>query len=322
VRRVVADIKSALLWRPSGAAASPLLWLLLALITIAEVLVARGGWQLGLILHITLLTALILIGALGSLGSSRTLIIALTLAPLIRILSLTLPFERIPPIAWYAVVAIPLLIVTWIVTRETGLSAREVGLRVNRLGPELLVAMGGISIGWVEYWILRPAPLAPSGSWPLLLVAALVLMIATGFTEELIFRGLLQTLAQRTLGLVGLVYVALLFTVMHAGNNSALDLLFVGAVGLFFGLLRLWGGSILGVTIAHGLANITLFLLMPNLTPEGEPALINYLPWVVAGSVLLVALGTALLYRTRPARLGRVALRKGVETTESPVTTA
>jgi len=48
-----------------------------------------------------------------------------------------------------------------------------------------------------------------------------------------------------------------------ATRRSLLDVLFVGVVGLFFGWVVHRTRSLLGVTLAHGLTNIILFLVMP-----------------------------------------------------------
>ena len=49
--------------------------------------------------------------------------LALTLAPLIRVLSLSLPLFRFPQAAWYPIVAIPLLLAAWVII----LFSRRVG---------------------------------------------------------------------------------------------------------------------------------------------------------------------------------------------------
>ncbi len=115
-----------------------------------------------------------------------------------------------------------------------------------------------------EYWILRPEPLVPAFEWTALVWPAFILLISTGLLEEMIFRGLLQRAAIDVLGLWGIGYVAILFAVLHTGYQSLLDVLFVlAAVGLFFGWIVYRTRSLLGVTLAHGLTNIVLFLVMP-----------------------------------------------------------
>jgi membrane protease YdiL (CAAX protease family) len=63
----------------------------------------------------------------------------------------------------------------------------------------------------------------------------------------------------------GILYVAALFAVLHFGYRSVLDVLFVFGVGGLFGWIVARTGSLVGVTLAHGLTNIMLFLVMPFL---------------------------------------------------------
>ena len=81
--------------------------------------------------------------------------------------------------------------------------------------------------------------------------------------EELIFRGVLQRSAVQAFSGWGIVYVSLLFAILHMGFLSWLDIIFVFAVALFFGWVVKKTGSLLGVTLSHGLTNIVLFLVAP-----------------------------------------------------------
>jgi DNA-binding XRE family transcriptional regulator len=146
---------------------------------------------------------------------------------------------------------------------------------------EALLMFGGIGLGAIEYAILRPTPLFQSFSWGMFLVAALTLTLSTGLPEELIFRGMLQRLALPTLGRWAIVYVALLFTAMHIGYKSILDVLFVFAVGMMFGKIVRQSGSIVGVTLAHATTNITLFLIMPHLVANQSGPSISESTWMI-----------------------------------------
>ena len=94
---------------------------------------------------------------------------------------------------------------------------------------------------------------------------AFILAIFTGLLEEVVFRGLMQRAAGEVLGRWGMLYVAVLFAVLHFGYKSPLDVIFVLAVGIFFGWVVARTHSLLGVTISHSLTNIILFLVMPFL---------------------------------------------------------
>jgi membrane protease YdiL (CAAX protease family) len=94
-------------------------------------------------------------------------------------------------------------------------------------------------------------------------------MVCTGFSEELIFRGIMQRAAVETFGETGWLYVAAIFSMMHMGHASWVDIPFVFGVSLFFSWVVSKTGSILGVTISHGLTNIILFLILPLLPRIG-----------------------------------------------------
>lgn len=278
-----------------------LLWLYLLLITLAELVTSMIDPQLGLILHALLLIGFMVHGAIAHRTSVGQFALALTLAPLIRMLSVSLPLLSFPQMAWYPIVSIPLLIAMWLIVRQIGLPRQALGLNRGNLALELPLAGIGIGLGVIEYVILRPQASVNSLSWSTLLLPALSLLIFTGFTEEVIFRGLLQTLARPTLGRAAFVYVALLFAVLHVGYLSIVDVLFVFAVGLLFAYIVHWSGSILGVTLAHGLTNILLFLIMPYLELHPSATSDRIGPWLLWGSVG-VSLITVVLLKLRFAK--------------------
>jgi hypothetical protein len=100
-------------------------------------------------------------------------------------------------------------------------------------------------------------------SFEALLVPALIMIVCTGFLEELAFRGLMQYHATRTLGFYGIIFISALFGVLHIGNLSVLDVLLAGTVGFIFSLVVRKTGSLYGVSISHGIINIVLFLIAP-----------------------------------------------------------
>lgn len=281
------------------------LWAYLAGLTLAELITAAVSAQFGQLLHVLLLGGLIVHAGLAPEPAQRRMLLALMLAPLIRVLSLSLPLTRFPQLAWYPIVAVPLLLAAWVIIRQLGLSRRELGLRVGNLPLQLGIAGFGVALGAAEYYILAPRPQFQQPTLTTMALAALNLLVATGFSEELIFRGILQVEARRTLGKWALLYVSLLFGVLHIGYLSLLDVLFVTAVGLIFAYLALWTGSILGVTLAHGLTNSMLFLVMPQIAenPSSFQEL-SWAPWAFAASTLITlgaityVIGVQLHHRT------------------------
>jgi membrane protease YdiL (CAAX protease family) len=303
-------------------------WAILLLVTAAEFVTAVVHPHSGLILHTAILLALLALAATSRNESMRKLALALVLAPLIRLLSLSLPLPSFPQIQWYPIVSVPLMITLWLIARQGEVSTDALGLRSGRLPLQLMIMCGGLGLGAIEYAILAPEPLIRPFSWPALLSAALTLTVFTGFTEEIIFRGLLQSLAIPVLGRWALIYVALLFGVLHIGYLSVTDVVFVFAVGMLFAYIVYWSNSILGVTLAHGLTNVFLFLVMPHVA-EQTAAVRAIVMWaVVIGSLLALAAVGALMWQAwrdgrlllltqarragaaRPARASRVPRRQ------------
>jgi len=237
-------------------------------ITIAEWITAAYDVRLGLPAHACILAFLVMLGAGTSDTAKRELYWSLALAPIIRIGSLSLPLGRLPLLAWYPLIGVPIFAAAFIAKRKLGYTNGQVGLRIPaNLVPQVLIVPLGAILGIGEYLIFRPAPLADRFTFASLWQPALVLLIFTGFEEEFIFRGLMQRAALRALGRWGLVYVNLVFAALHIGYLSVLDLFFVFSVGLLFAVFALKTRSIAGVTFAHGAVNISLFLILPYVAP-------------------------------------------------------
>ena len=237
--------------------------LYLLAITGAEVVTNFYNSLGGVIANIILLTALIVHSSLITDSPNHKLLLSLSLAPLTRIMSLTMPLVQFPPIYWYLIIYPPLLLACLVTMYRLRFSAREVGVTIQKLPVQLGVMVGGFVFGIVEYLILRPEPLVATLYWKEMLLPIFVLMAGTGLVEEFMFRGVMQRAALEALGKWGLPYVALIFAILHLIHNSAVDIVFVFVVGLFFGWIVKKTGSLFGVTLSHGITNCTLYLIAP-----------------------------------------------------------
>jgi uncharacterized protein len=244
----------------------------LAFITLAELVTTMGDPKVGLGLHALVLTALLLHGSMIDKGLMRRFVILLSLAPLIRILSLSIPLSRLglPVIYWYLVIGVLLAIAAIVAGRIAGLEWRRIGWTTRNWPVQCLIGLIGLGLGLVEYWILRPGPLAPVMNLEDILVSIFILLFFTGVLEEFIFRGLMQSASMQVLGRFGLIYVAILFAVLHLGYKSVPDLVFVLLVGLLFGWLAWKTQSLLGASLAHGIANICLYVFFPFFLGAGS----------------------------------------------------
>ncbi len=250
----------------SGIGIAVFLGLYLLGITSAELVTTYRSHLLGQAYHGVLLILILLFAIFNSGSKHRTLLMALGLAPLIRLISLSMPQLNINYVGGYVLTGIVLLIAALVVYHLAGYKPVQIGLAFGKYRPlQLVIGVAGLGLGLIEYLILRPEPLVSSFRLQSILLPALVLFIFPAFIEELIFRGLLQRASAGIYKKAGLIYISLLFSVLHIGYKSWLDLIFVFLVGLVFSLVVEKTRSLIGVTLAHGLAVISLFLVFPFL---------------------------------------------------------
>jgi hypothetical protein len=243
----------------------------LAAFATAEVITVFTDPLTGIALHGTSLLALFAASGFGGRGDRvadgplSRLLYSLALVPLIRIVSLTMPLGRFDQTYWFLAAGLPVFVAGVVIVGTLGIRPGDIGLRLTWRGTrlQLLIAVFGLALGFAEYQILRPDALIDDLTLRQFVLPALVIMFATGFLEEFIFRGVLQRLAEGVLGQSGLLYVSLIFAILHIGYRSATDFLFVFAIALLYGWVVRKTGSIIGVSVSHGITNITLFLLMP-----------------------------------------------------------
>ncbi len=132
----------------------------LVAIATAEVVTVFIQFLPGIACHIAVLVALIVHSAVTTKYSNRPLLLSLTLVPLIRIISLSMPLENIPQILWYPIIYSPLLVATVVIMRILQYSPGQVGLSFQKVPLQLLIGLTGIVFGIVEYFILKPEAVA------------------------------------------------------------------------------------------------------------------------------------------------------------------
>ena len=267
--------------RSAGATVHFLALATLAAFAAAELMTTYVSPVGGIALHAIILSALILAASLMYAGPGAEpshigrFLYSLTLVPLIRILSLSMPLAQFDAVFWYLMAGLPVLLAALVVMGALGLRPSTVGLRWSGSPLQPGVAVLGFGLGLVEYQILRPEPLIEGLTLAHFILPAIILMVATGFLEELIFRGILQTAASATLGGLAVLYVSVVFAILHIGYRSASDVAFVLGIAFIYGWAVRRTGSIMGVSISHGLTNIMLFLVVPFL-----PAVSGRLDWL------------------------------------------
>ncbi|MGD0354800.1 MAG: type II CAAX endopeptidase family protein [Dehalococcoidia bacterium] len=239
-------------------------WMYLVAIIAAELLTIYLYPLAGVIAYSLILTAFVVQSVFIEDAGKRNLVLALGLVPMVRIMSLALPLGQLSIVFRFPIIYAPLLAAAIAVILVTGLKPAQVGLTL-RYWPWQIVGgiISGAAIGLIEYLIVGTSPLINTFSLQSVWLPALILIVTTGLVEELIFRGILQKLSERAMGRQGIIFVSLIFAVLHSGFYSWGDVVFVFFVALFFAAAVKRTGSLLGAILAHGTANAVLFLIAP-----------------------------------------------------------
>ena len=105
--------------------------------------------RLGLILHSIILLVLMAEAAFDREAKFGRFCLALTLLPLMRIVSLAVPLYRFHPLAWQLLVAAPLFLAIFVIISYLSLRREQIGLRFE-LGPFGLMFIG-LPLGLAVY---------------------------------------------------------------------------------------------------------------------------------------------------------------------------
>lgn len=235
---------------------------------VAEILTTYVNKIWGLSIHTIILFILLVNAAMVESTDFSNLLRSMMPIPIIRIVGLSIPMMQIKPLYWFPIVAIPLFAASIVIMRRQNLTMKDVGMFMgdyrDNYRVQFFIALTGFITGIMEFFILRPDPLIPQFTPVLLLGGFIVLLLSTGLAEELLFRGILQNNAIKLIGAGwGLLYTSLVFCTMHIGWIYFADLVFVFSVALFYGFCLIKTKSIIGITMAHGISNSMLFLVMP-----------------------------------------------------------
>ncbi len=145
---------------------------------------------------------------------------------------------------------------TWDRLGLRGLSARQLGLSlagvVALLALQFIIAAVAAALAPQTVEELNRASEQLYGRF-LSPAAAIVVSLASGTAEEILFRGAVQPR-------LGLIPTAFVFGIIHSQYGIAYALISVGAVGLVLGLYRLRINTTAAIVV-HVLYNLTLFLL-------------------------------------------------------------
>ncbi|MDD4161425.1 MAG: CPBP family intramembrane metalloprotease [Methanothrix sp.] len=153
----------------------------------------------------------------------------------------------------------------YFILKEGFVSRSEAGLTFKGFWFYLPLAISvGFALGWGEYNVIHPQLLTPGANIKDVLILIVTMIFFVGIVEEFIFRSSLQTVLVARLGSKGgLLLASIIFGFMHSGYQLPLELLYVSFAGAIFGLLFWLTKSLPIISLAHGVTNISLFLVVP-----------------------------------------------------------
>lgn len=201
----------------------------------------------------------------------QPLLLALAVVCLYRLLAFT-PLPTIDFTNHLVLVGAPALLATVLALRllhGPGVRAVTEALLPKMLPWQLLVAASGIPLSFAAYELLKPGfvvTFSHPGEHPAAVAGVVIaLAVFSGLGEELLFRVLLHGEARTSFGPAALYVSSAVFGAAYVGTRSIPFVLFVVAVGAFFGWCYEHTGSILGSAVAHGLISIGVFVFWPSL---------------------------------------------------------
>jgi membrane protease YdiL (CAAX protease family) len=242
------------------------------MIALGELLLFTGNVTPGVAVHILNLQMIIVSMFIRAEETSRTvpdkqILQSLLLLLLLRIINVSMPFFFTMTLYWYPLVYSPMFISIYLILRYQNASFGDIGVSTRNLRHYIPLALIiGAILAWVEYRIIHPEPLVTNLGITNMVTLVIIMFVFVGLVEELIFRSILQTKLQQSMGLWGgLLVASVLFGIMHSGYGSVSELMFATAAGLLLGYIYQKTGSLPFVTVIHGTTNVLLFGVLPHI---------------------------------------------------------
>jgi membrane protease YdiL (CAAX protease family) len=233
----------------------------LFLIALAEMLIFTGNLKAAMMIHAINIIILVII----TIYVDKRIFPILLLLPLFRLLNAAMPVFFNLTLYSYSLVYAPMFLPIYFIMKEKLLSREEAGMTFKNFWLFLPLAVAvGMALGFGEYNILKPGVILPTVDVENVLILSLIMIVFVGVVEEFVFRSALQTVLGDMIGPVaGLVLASILFGLMHSGYRLPQELVYVIFAGLVFGLLFWMTRSLPIIAIAHGITNVSLFLIVP-----------------------------------------------------------
>ena len=197
-----------------------------------------------------------------------------------RVLNLAMPAFNELTVLWMPLIYAPIILAGFLLIRDEtrgpidyirdlahffDYSRSAKGWKIYYLPLALVLAL---FVANIEFKVLSltmsDLRMIPELSWSYLGLLFIVMVFLVGLGEELVFRYILQTRLQASVGIIpALLITSAAFSLMHSGYTSLIYMVYVFGVSLMFGLLFYKTNSLAFVSLLHGTLNFFLFSILP-----------------------------------------------------------
>ncbi|MEM3399848.1 MAG: CPBP family intramembrane glutamic endopeptidase [Candidatus Micrarchaeia archaeon] len=235
--------------------------LLLFLFAVVEIIFAYMNSTIGIMFYILMVFEFVVNSARKKELTSQ-LYLFLMMVAVMRILNTSMPLYLFAPLMQLVIVQTPLIAMSLYAFFKYKFPIHLFRIPLDKERWELAF-MFGFCFSFLEYMALGSPPII--ANTPSDLVAlSLTMLLFVGFGEELLFRGLIQTVAEKLMGQInGLIFASVLFGIMHIVWKSPIEMAFATLAGYVFGLIYQRTRSLPLVVFAHAVNNIFWLGILP-----------------------------------------------------------
>jgi uncharacterized protein len=241
-------------------------WLIVFIIVSTEITFTFVSISIGVIIYLTILIILLITVLIKCQEPNHPLYSALALIPLIRIISVSLPLTGLPEVFAFFAISIPLFVTGVMVAKIVRLTPTAMGFRIYALHKQLLIALTGLPLGFIKFYIIKPDITNISVAPVEIFMWIIAFIFCVGLLEEFLFRGIIFKVANKFLSYnKAMCFTSLLYAALTISSKSLFNVIYAFLVSILFCRIFIWKESIVGISLAHGIINITFYLICPHI---------------------------------------------------------
>lgn len=244
-------------------------WLTLYIValTVAELAGALVDPLWGVTAHLALFASVVFSSTRVASNPMLMLTAGLTIAPIIRVTTLSIPASYMDQDLRLIVSGVPVALLAIALGFALKCTRRDIGLTLPRaryLPVVVMLVAAGAGLGYLVHEMMVDSTLSATIESTNVVLAIVGLVLVTGVLEEVLFRGILLAVAVRATGLRnGVLFSSIVYGVMHIGQLSLPLVGLMVLAGIVFGLVTCWTRSLIAPVLAHSAASVVAFVIVP-----------------------------------------------------------